>query len=140
MHRTYSELLQFQTLEDRFRYLNLRGQVGAPTFGRDRWINQRFYTSRQWRQIRHLIIARDEGCDLGVPGQEIWGAIHIHHMNPMTVDDIVDGDSWILDPEFLISVSQATHNAIHFGDVGLLPQPYVERRPGDTDLWRRRSS
>jgi hypothetical protein len=133
--RTYSELRRLDTLEDRFRYLSLRGEVGDITFGFDRYINQRFYTSREWRNIRSFIIARDEGCDLGVEGYDIHDRPYIHHMNPMTVRDIVEGDPSILDPEFLITVTHRTHNGIHYGDESSLPQQLVERKPGDTKLW-----
>jgi len=109
--------------------------VGQATFGFDRYLNQQFYTSRQWRQIRNHVIARDLGRDLGIDGYEIHSRIYIHHMNPMTVADITSGDPRILDPEFLISVTHRTHNAIHYGDEGLLPKPPVQRRPGDTMLW-----
>lgn len=133
--RTYSELLQYNNFEDRFEYLRLGGVVGRATFGFDRYINQRFYTSRQWRSIRDVVITRDSGFDLGVEGYEIFDRVIIHHMNPMTVDDIESGSEYILDPEFLISTSHRTHNAIHYGDASLLPRPLVERRPGDTRLW-----
>ena len=133
--RSYSELVRLETLEERYRYLALRGEVGRATFGFDRYLNQQFYTSRQWRDIRNHVIARDVGRDLGVEGYEIHNRIYIHHMNPMTVEDIVSGDPRILDPEFLISVTHRTHNAIHYGDEGLLPKPPVQRRPGDTTLW-----
>ena len=133
--RTYSELIQESTLEDRFRYLALRAAVGVSTFGFDRWINQQFYTSHEWRTVRNHVIARDEGLDLGVPGYEIHDKVIIHHMNPMTVDDLEHGDSSILDPEFLITTSHRTHNAIHYGDETLLPRDLIERRPGDTKLW-----
>lgn len=135
MVRTYAELIQLPTLEQRFEYLSLRGAVGRSTFGFDRYVNQQFYRSTQWRQLRHRIIARDEGCDLGVPGYEIHETPYIHHMNPMTVEDIVHGDSSILDPRFLITVTHDTHNAIHYGDANLLRKPFVERSPGDTKLW-----
>jgi hypothetical protein len=135
MIRTYSELRRLETLEDRFRYLSLRGEVGKTTFGYDRWINQQFYTSTQWRNMRNHVIARDIGRDLGVEGYEIHDRIYIHHMNPMTAEQIQDADPRILDPEFLICVTHKTHNAIHYGDEGLLPKPLVERRPGDTTLW-----
>ena len=135
MIRTYSELRRLTDFEDRYRYLALRGSVGRSTFGFDRYINQQFYTSTQWRQIRHHVIARDLGCDLGVEGYEIHDRIYIHHMNPMTVDDIVHGEDSILDPEFLISTTHRTHNAIHYGDERLLPRPLTERRSGDTKLW-----
>jgi hypothetical protein len=133
--RRYRDLRRFETLEERFRYLSLRGTVGESTFGFDRWINQEFYTSKEWRDLRHDIIARDEGCDLGVPGYEIHSRLAIHHMNPMTVDDINHGNDDILNPEFLITVSHRTHNAIHYGDEGLLPRPLVDRAAGDTKLW-----
>lgn len=133
--RTYSELRRLDTLEERYRYLALHGGVGQATFGFDRYLNQQFYTSRQWRDIRNHVIARDLGRDLGIEGYEIHNRIYIHHMNPMTVEDIVSGDPRILDPEFLISVTHKTHNAIHYGDEGLLPKPPVQRRPGDTTLW-----
>lgn len=133
--RTYSELRRFGTLEERFRYLRLAGGVGVETFGTERWVNQQFYGSRLWRQVRSAVIVRDEGCDLGINGLEIHERIIIHHMNPMTVADIRTGDESILDPEFLIAVSHRTHNAIHYGDERLLPQPLIERRPGDTRLW-----
>lgn len=135
MTRAYSELRRLETLEERFRYLSLRGRVGRETFGFDRYLNQQFYASTEWKQIRTHVIARDEGCDLGVTGYDIHDRIYIHHMNPMTVDDVVTGDSSILDPEFLIVVSQRTHNAIHYGTEGSLLRPLVERRPGDTKLW-----
>ncbi len=133
--RSYRELRRLETFEERFRYLSLEGQVGRSTFGFDRYLNQQFYTSTQWRQIRQKVIARDEGCDLGVPGYEIHDRIIIHHMNPMTADEIVHGDNDILNPEFLIATTHRTHNAIHYGDESLLPRPLVERRPGDTRLW-----
>lgn len=135
MRRTYSELRRLDTLEDRFRYLSLRAEVGKTTFGYDRWINQQFYTSREWRHIRNNVIARDLGRDLGIEGYEIHDRIYIHHMNPMTVDEIANADPRILDPEFLICVTHRTHNAIHYGDEGLLPKQLVERKPGDTKLW-----
>lgn len=133
--RSYSELVRIEGFLPRFRYLVLRGKLGASTFGFDRHINQRFYRSTEWRQIRQHVIARDLGCDLAVPDHEIYDKILIHHMNPMTVDDIVEGNSSIIDPEFLICVTHKTHNAIHFGDEKQLPKLQVERRPGDTKLW-----
>lgn len=136
--RTFTELSQIETFEDRFRYLALRGAVGASTFGYDRWVNQEFYRSRQWRQIRDHVIIRDNGCDLGVDGYEIHERLYIHHMNPLTVDDVVDGDD-ALDPEFLITTMHRTHNAIHYGDESLLPKAHIARRPGDTQLWTRRT-
>lgn len=133
--RSYSELVLLKTFEQRYRYLALNGVVGDSTFGHDRYLNQMFYRSREWRQLRHKIIARDEGLDLGVSEHEIYDAIYVHHMNPMVVSDIADGNDDILNPEFLISVSLRTHNAIHYGDERLLAKPLVERRPGDTKLW-----
>ena len=135
MIRSYSELRRLQTLEDRFTYLKLNGRVGDTTFGFDRYINQLFYRSTQWRQLRQHIIARDKGCDLGVDGYEIHSNLFIHHLNPMTVDDIRSGDESILDPEFLITTTLNTHNAIHYGDERQLSKVLVERKPGDTKLW-----
>ena len=136
MLRTYTELLQHHTFKDRFHYLKLGGSVGRSTFGFDRYLNQQFYRSAEWRHVRHEVIARDLGRDLGVQGYEIWDRIYIHHMNPMTVEDIEHGNADILDPDFLISASLMTHNAIHYGDAKLLRQPLVERKPGDQILWR----
>lgn len=135
MIRTYSELSRINTFEERYSYLKLHGSVGRPTFGFDRYLNQKFYTSSQWRNMRHHVIARDLGLDLGFPGFEIHSKIIIHHMNPITVDDIHHGEEEILDPEFLITTTHDTHNAIHYGDESLLRQPLVERRQGDTRLW-----
>ena len=134
--RTFSELRLLETFDERFDYLKLQGSVGHPTFGFDRYINQRFYTSRQWRSVRNDVIARDLGLDLGCVGHEIHRELLIHHMNPITPNDIVDDLESILDPEFLITTSHNTHNAIHYGDVSLIPTRFVERRPGDTRLWQ----
>lgn len=133
--RTYSELRRIETFTERYEYLRLRGAVGEATFGYERYHNQRFYTSRQWKQVRDHVISRDFGKDLGVDEFEIRDRIIIHHMNPMTPDDIIHGDDSILDPEFLITTTHKTHNAIHYGDASLLTQVLVERRPGDTRLW-----
>lgn len=135
MIRTYSELRSLGTLEERFKYLKLRGVVGDPTFGHERYINQTFYRSKQWRDIRHEIIVRDSGCDLGVEGFEIHNHLIIHHLNPMLPLDITSGGTHILDPEYLITTSLRTHNAIHYGDERLLPRELVVRKPGDTKLW-----
>lgn len=135
MIRTYSDLRRLRTLEERFDYLSLGGSIGESTFGFDRWINQQFYRSREWRQVRDIVIVRDEGFDLGVYDTPIRGNPQIHHMNPLTLEDIEEATENLLDPEFLICTSQRTHNGIHFGDKSLLPQPFVERRPGDTVLW-----
>lgn len=133
--RRYSELRRLESFEDRFEYLKLNGSVGYATFGFDRYINQKFYTSTQWRNVRNQVIARDLGLDLGVEDHEIFDKVIIHHMNPMTADDIVDDLPDILNPEFLITTSHMTHNAIHYGDKNLLPRPMAERLPGDTRLW-----
>lgn len=133
--RTYSELVQFKTFRERFDYLSLRGDVGCETFGHNRWMNQQFYVSRVWRDLRQLAIIRDESCDLGVPGFEIHGKLIVHHMNPLTEEDVAYGTARALDLEFLICTTHDTHNAIHFGDPRLLAEPYVPRRPGDTKLW-----
>lgn len=136
MLRSYRELRRCETFEDRFRYLAIRGTVGERTFGYDRWINQQFYRSREWKQARTFVIARDLGCDLGSPGYEIHGGLLVHHMNPLTPEDIEDGADNMLDPEFLITTTHDTHNAIHYGDERLLRRPYVERSRGDTSLWQ----
>lgn len=133
--RCYSELCRIDTFEERFNYLVLGGEVGAQTFGFDRWINQNFYTSAEWRGVRRQVILRDEGRDLGIEGYEIHGGLVVHHMNPMTPDDIIHNESWILDLEYLITTSSETHNLIHYGDSSQLRKPYVERSPGDTKLW-----
>lgn len=138
--RTYSELRLIDSFKERYEYLRLKGVVGEPTFGYERYHNQRFYTSRQWKQVRDYVITRDLGNDLGADGYEIHNSerIIIHHMNPMTPDNIIHGDADILDPEFLITTTLDTHNAIHYGDATLLTKVLVERRPGDTKLWGKR--
>lgn len=133
--RCYSDLIHLDTFEERFEYLRLDGRVGEATFGFDRWVNQRFYNSLQWKHVRNDVVCRDLGCDLGVPGLEVPYGLLVHHMNPMTVEDIERGAYGILDPEFLICTSKATHNAIHYGVDQLLPRAVTERRPGDTSLW-----
>lgn len=134
--RTYSDLSRIETFEERFDYLVLGGQVGEATFGFDRWINQNFYTSRQWKHAREVVIVRDNGCDLGIPGHEIHFSPVVHHINPMESGDILHDEEWILNPEYLITVSHDTHNAIHYGDKSKLRLPYSPRTPGDTKLWR----
>lgn len=133
--RRYSELQYIDSYAERFSYLSLEGVVGDTTFGSDRWLNQAFYKSREWQDVRHFVIARDEGCDLGILGYEIFSHPVIHHMNPVELLHITHGLPDILDPEYLITVSLRTHNAIHYGDESLLAQPLVERHPGDTKLW-----
>lgn len=133
--KSYEELIRIPTFEERFQYLQLRGSVGSETFGHERWMNQAFYTSTQWRNVRQFVIARDEARDLAFPGYEIGDKILIHHIIPMTPDDIEDGNPLILDPNNLITTSHNTHNAIHYGDRSLNPPSFVERRPGDTKSW-----
>jgi hypothetical protein len=133
--RNYSELSRLETFEERYQYLKLSGVVGESTFGFDRWINQEFYRSREWKHVRNEVIVRDNGCDLGILGYEIYKNLLIHHMNPISMKDIEHGESWILDPDFLITTSFRTHNAIHYGDDSLLPREPVVRRSGDTKLW-----
>ena len=133
--RSYSELRRLSSFEDRYRYLRISGYVGEQTFGFDRYLNQRFYTSREWKQVRDHVIVRDNGCDLGIEGYEIYDRPIIHHMNPMTVQNVVEGDYSNLDPEFLIATTHNTHNAIHYGTESLLPRAPVARRAGDTKLW-----
>lgn len=136
LNRCYRELSKLDTFEERFDYLMLEGQVGLQTFGFDRWMNQRFYRSREWKWARNAVIVRDRGCDLGVPGHELhFGPLLIHHMNPISELDLLSGEAWILDPEYLITTSRRTHNAIHFGNKELLPPIVASRRPGDTSLW-----
>jgi hypothetical protein len=139
MIRRYSRLKRLHTFEERFAYLRLQGSVGKDTFGFDRHINQQFYRSKEWRDIRQFVIVRDEACDLGIEGLEIHSNLHIHHLNPMTPKDIIHGEDWILDPEFLITCTQQTHNAIHYGDENHLPRKHIPRQPGDTALWERTS-
>lgn len=133
--RTFAELDRLPTFEERFAYLELGGQVGHSTFGHDRHINQTFYKSHEWRTLRDFVITRDNGCDLGVPGRDLGTSPLIHHVNAVSVDDILGREEWILDPQYLITTCHATHNAIHYGDSSLLPQVTMERKPGDTTLW-----
>lgn len=135
--RTYSELKQFRTFEERFRYLKLSGSVGEETFGFDRYLNQVFYRSRRWKEIRNRIIVRDNGCDLGIADREIFGKILIHHMNPISIRDIENESDILLDPEYLICTSHDTHNAIHYGDESLIIPQFVERTANDTCPWKR---
>ena len=134
--RRYSELKRLKTFEERYEYLRIGGLVGESTFGFERFLNQALYTSQRWRLTRNKIIVRDNGCDLGVEGHDIYDKIIIHHMNPLVRGDLEDPDDSIFDPEFLICVSPRTHNAIHFGDASLLPKEYIPRRPNDTCLWK----
>lgn len=133
--RTYSELSLLDTFDERFDYLRLGGGVGRSTFGFDRYINQRFYSSLEWKQIRDYVIVRDNGCDLGVPGYEIHLNILIHHINPMGINDILGQEEWILNPEYLITTKHDTHNAIHYGAKDPYPKVVMARTPKDTKLW-----
>lgn len=135
--KTYSELSQLPTFEERFQYLKLTGFVGKETFGYDRYLNQLFYSSKKWKAIRDHVIVRDNGCDLGVEGYEIHGRIIIHHMNIITREDIERESEYLLDPEFLITTTHNTHNAIHYSDESLLMSKPIERTKNDTCPWKR---
>lgn len=135
--RTYRELIKLATFEERFRYLRLSGAVGKETFGFDRYLNQRFYSSTEWKRVRDAVIMRDNGCDLGISDRVIGGKVTIHHMNPVSREDILVGSEELLDPEYLICVSHNTHNAIHYGDESLLIVTPPERKPHDTCPWKK---
>ena len=135
--RTYGELIQIPTFKERFEYLKLVGEVGKDTFGFDRYLNQNFYKSPIWRRIRNEVILRDNGCDLAHPDFPIAGKIIIHHMNPVDTDDVIYQREILLNPEYLVCVSHLTHNAIHYGDMELLPSDPIERKPNDTCPWRK---
>lgn len=137
MIRTYTEMCQYDSLVDRFNYLKLNGQVGSQTFGFDRYLNQAFYNSPEWKRVKDIVIIRDNGCNLGVPGNDINDLILIHHMNPITVQDITDRNPDIFNPEFLVCTSKRTHNAIHYSDQSLLPQGLIQRCANDQAPWRR---
>ena len=135
---TYSELITLPTFEERYRYLKLDGVIGEDTFGFDRYLNQEFYQrDQEWKRIRDFVIIRDQGCDLGVEGREIRGKILVHHMNPITKDDILKRSEFLLNPEYLICTLKSTHDAIHYGDENLLMKGPVERKPNDTCPWRK---
>lgn len=135
--RTYTELMKLETFEERFRYLKLIAKVGDETFGFDRYLNQQFYHSQEWKSIRTEIIIRDNACDLGIPGREMHKGIIIHHMNPITKDDLIHQSDFLLNPDYLICVSKKTHSAIHYGDENLLLGGIIERSKNDTCPWRR---
>ena len=135
--KSYSELVQMKTFEDRYKYLKLSGSIGSQTFGFDRYLNQKFYKSLEWKKVRDFVIVRDNGCDLGCPDKPIFGKILIHHMNPITIEDISNNPEEILNPEYLISVSLDTHNAIHYGDERLLVMDPIVRTKNDTCPWRK---
>lgn len=134
--KTYSEMVALPTFEERYEYLRLNGRVGSDTFGFDRYLNQVFYRSRKWKTIRDFVIVRDNGCDLGVEGYEIHERILIHHMNPITLADIENESEFLLDPEFLISTTHNTHNAIHYGNINLIPRAPIVRTRNDTCPWK----
>lgn len=134
--RTYSELITIPTFEERYEYLQLGGVVGKETFGFDRYLNQLFYRTPEWRKVRDYVIVRDNGCDLGIDDREIYGRILVHHMNPLSIDDITHRSEYLLDPEYLICTSKNTHDAIHYSDSGLLILTPIERSKNDTCPWR----
>ena len=134
--RTYSELITLPTFSQRFKYLQLNGKVGKDTFGFDRYLNQKFYQSKEWKQIRDYVIVRDNGCDLGINGYEIYGRIYIHHMNPICATDIQMVSDYLLNPDYLITVTHQTHNAIHYGDEELFMKEPIERSKNDTCPWK----
>lgn len=134
--RTYTELIQYPDFEDRFAYLKLDGRVAQDTFGWDRWVNQQFYHTSEWKRVRDQVIVRDLGYDLASRGHEISGMILIHHMNPIRLEDLMERPEYVLDPEFLVCVSKATHNAIHYGNKDLLPSPMIQRSRNDTCPWK----
>lgn len=134
--KTYTELISIPTFEERFRYLELEGLVGRETFGFDRYLNQKFYRSPEWKRVRQEVIVRDNGCDLGIEDRPIFGKIIIHHINPISIDDLTQKESWVLNPEFLISTCKKTHDAIHYSDESILFVEPIERKPNDTCLWR----
>lgn len=137
MIRTYTELMKLPTFKERFEYLKLLdGRVGEDTFGFDRYVNQQFYRSKEWKRLRDQLIIRDNGCDLGVDGYDIHGKIIIHHMNPITKNDIIDQTEYLMNPEYLICTTHNTHNAIHYGDENLLVTEPISRSKNDTCLWK----
>ena len=137
MSKSYSELIQLPTFLERFRYLQIGGTVGADTFGHGRYLNQILYRTAEWKRFRNRIILRDQGCDLGCKGYEIFGKVLVHHINPITIEDILRRDPIIFDPDNVISTCLDTHNAIHYGDESLLITDPIERKPNDTCPWRR---
>lgn len=136
MIRTYSELITLPTFKERFEYLRLEGSVGSDTFGYDRYLNQIFYKSREWRQLKDEIIVRDNACDLGVEGYDIYGRVIIHHLNPISKDDVLNRTEYLLNPEYLICTTHSTHNAIHYGDESLIMTEPIVRKPNDMCPWK----
>ena len=134
--KTYSELITIPTFEERFEYLRLKGSVGKDTFGYDRYLNQVLYRSPEWKRLRNQIIIRDDGCDLACDGYDVYGRVLIHHLNPITVEDVLARSRKVFDPDNLVCVSHNTHNAIHYGDVDLLVTGPITRTKNDTCPWR----
>lgn len=134
--KTYSELITLSTFEQRYEYLRLYGKVGEETFGFDRYLNQMFYNTSEWKSLRDYVIIRDKGCDLAIEGREIYGRIYIHHLNPITVKDIVNRSDYLLNPEYLICTTKNTHDAIHYGDKNLLITEPIARTRNDTCPWK----
>ena len=135
--KTYSEMIHRSTFEDRFEYVNLHGRVGELTYGSFRYLNQKFYTSKEWRDFRNMIIERDLGCDLAIPDRQIYGKIVLHHIEPLTVEMVMEHSDLLMEPDNVVCVSLATHNAIHYGCFENAPQDFEPRRPGDTTPWKR---
>lgn len=136
--RTYSELIQLPTFEERFEYLKIGSSIGIETFGHDRYLNQKFYTSKEWRRFRNDIIIRDNGCDLGIEGLDIYGPIFIHHINPINIEDLLENRlEFLLNPEYAICCSELTHKAIHYSNIDLLPKGPIIRTRNDTCPWRK---
>lgn len=135
--KTYSELILLPTFEERYEYLRFGSSVGQETFGFDRYLNQAFYLSKEWKRVRDIVITRDNGCDLGIPGRELYGKIIIHHLNQILPQDLQERSSWILDPEYLITTCHETHQAIHYGDKSLLCLAPTQRTRNDTCPWRK---
>lgn len=136
-YKTYTRTKSYSTFKERFEYLRLKGSVGDETFSGDRWLNQGFYSSKEWKQMRHQIIVRDNGCDLAIPNRVIYGPIIIHHINPIQISDILESSDSLLDPENLICCSSLTHKALHYSDYNLIATDYVEREPFDTCPWKK---
>lgn len=135
--KTYSELINIQTFEERFKYLSLNGRVGESTFGSKRYLNQILYKTEEWLSVRDSIIIRDEGCDLGIPGREIRGRVLVHHINPITIDDVINRNRKVFDPENLITISHMTHEAVHYGNENLLIKDPITRSKNDTCPWKK---
>lgn len=140
MERCYSDLIKLDSLKDRYEYCRIGQGVADETFGYERFLNQVFYKSYEWREVKRKVIIRDNGCEFGLKDYPILGQLIVHHLNPLTVEDITQRTRHLLDPEYLITVSYNTHNAIHYGSADLLPQDYIPRTPNDTCLWKKGKS